>query len=79
MDKLKCSRCKNEELKGNENYCPICGLDLEERSIKRPISPIIVKTKTANYLSSELETLEKLNFIDEGDYRNIKIVIEQSI
>lgn len=27
----KCPRCKNEELKGNENYCPICGLDLKEK------------------------------------------------
>lgn len=32
MDKLKCPRCKNEELKGTENYCPICGLDLEEKT-----------------------------------------------
>lgn len=30
MDKLKCPRCKNEELKGNENYCPVCGLELKE-------------------------------------------------
>lgn len=30
MKGLKCPRCKNEELKGNENYCPICGLDLKD-------------------------------------------------
>ena len=30
MDKLNCSRCKNEELRGNDNYCPICGLNLKE-------------------------------------------------
>ncbi|WP_419867417.1 hypothetical protein [Clostridium perfringens] len=32
MKELKCPRCKNEELQGNENYCPICGLDLEEKT-----------------------------------------------
>ncbi|WP_075841752.1 hypothetical protein [Clostridium perfringens] len=32
MKELKCPRCKNGELKGNENYCPICGLDLKERT-----------------------------------------------
>lgn len=78
MKELKCPRCKNEELKGNENYCPICGLDLKDRSIQRPITPIIVKIKSANYLSSELAMLEELNFIEKGDYRNVKIVIEQS-
>lgn len=29
--KLECTRC-NYELKGIENYCPICGLDLKERT-----------------------------------------------
>lgn len=28
-NKLKCTRCKYE-LKGTENYCPICGLNLKE-------------------------------------------------
>lgn len=32
MNKLKCPRCENEELKGSENYCPICGLNLKERT-----------------------------------------------
>lgn len=32
MDKLKYPRCENEELKGNENYCPIYGLNLKERT-----------------------------------------------
>lgn len=27
----KCPRCENEELKGNENYCPICGLNLKDK------------------------------------------------
>lgn len=30
MEKLKCPRCENKELKGNENYCSICGLNLKE-------------------------------------------------
>ncbi len=34
MKELKCPRCKNEELKGNENYCPICGVDLKEKPVK---------------------------------------------
>lgn len=30
MDKSKCPRCENEELRGTENYCPICGLELKK-------------------------------------------------
>ena len=34
MKGLKSPRCKNGELKGNENYCHICGLDLKEKTVK---------------------------------------------
>ncbi|MDQ0151176.1 hypothetical protein ACFO6R_13320 [Eubacterium multiforme] len=37
MDKLECPRCKNEKLKGTENYCPICGLNLKGGMTKEEV------------------------------------------
>ena len=57
MKELKCPRCKNEELKGNENYCPICGLDLEEKTAQEvPVQEQLIKVSV---------------YINKGDLSNL--------
>lgn len=34
-----CPRCENEELKGTENYCPICGLKLKQKAVQEINTP----------------------------------------
>ncbi len=37
MCKLQCPRCKNEELKEDQNYCQICALDLKRTDQEVPV------------------------------------------
>ncbi|EOU1594541.1 hypothetical protein QYB28_000581 [Clostridium perfringens] len=53
MNKLKCPRCENKELKRNENYCPICGLNLKERTAQEVA------------IQEQSEHLHKLSIIGE--------------
>lgn len=51
MEKLKCPRCENEKLKGPENYCPICGLNLKERTAQE----VPVQEQSNSYYPIELK------------------------
>lgn len=63
MDKLKCPRCKNEELQGNENYCPICGLDLEEKTAQEvPVQEQLIID--IGFTCQNLEELKKILLFD---------------
>ncbi|WWU65402.1 hypothetical protein QJR26_03340 [Clostridium baratii] len=65
MDKLKqCPRCKNEELKGTENYCPICGLDLkvtaQEVKVQEQLEEVNFLLNTAIFSLNEAQ--KTINF-----------------
>lgn len=54
MNKLKCPRCENEELKGSENYCPICGLNLKERTAQEvPVQEQSIKFDSLPKINAE--------------------------
>ncbi|AOY53663.1 hypothetical protein [Clostridium perfringens] len=52
MNKLKCPRYENKELKRSENYCPICGLNLKERTAQEVL------------VQEQSDTLEKIKLTD---------------
>ena len=54
MNKLKCPRCENKELKRNENYCPICGLNLKERTAQEvPVQEQSIKFDSLPKINAE--------------------------
>lgn len=76
MDKLKCPRCENEELKGNENYCSICGLNLKEKTALRKLDQeqsVLINTgsKTIN----QVRKFYGLEPVEGGDKIYHKIIL----
>lgn len=80
MCKTKCPRCKNEELKGTENYCPICGLDLKATAQEVPVqeqpkfipeySNRVLKRKEISNLSNKVIKFKKLVLATGEEFDN---------
>lgn len=48
MNKIACTKC-GFKLKGTENYCPVCGLNLKERTAQEvPVQEQLLCLKTDN-------------------------------
>ncbi|EOU1650919.1 hypothetical protein G6Z26_04530 [Clostridium perfringens] len=61
MDKLRCPRCENEELKGTENYCPICGLNLKEETAQEvPVQEQFEIRIDSNFIAMNLTNRDKV-------------------
>lgn len=80
MEKLKCPKCENEELKGTENYCPICGLNLKEKTTLRELAQAqLVEINTGSQTINQIREELGLEAIEGGDIKSVSKKVSKGI